>query len=370
MKIVLAPDSFKGTWSAPQAAVAFARGVREAYPRAETVELPLADGGEGTLEVVCRVAGGRIVTAAAVDPLGRPIEAGFGLLADGEAVVESARAIGLPLLAVNERNPWLVGTFGLGLVLGAALDKGARGLALTLGGSATVDGGVGMARALGWRFLDRAGKEIAEEGGRMLSHIARIDPKGSDPRLAGTRVRALCDVTNPLLGERGAARVFGPQKGADPEMVENLEAGLANLAVRMKADLGVDVTGLAGGGAAGGLGAAVAGFLGGRLVSGIDYVLDVTGFDREVAEADLVITGEGSFDSQSLGGKAVSGVLARSARAGVPVAVVCGRRAEGGPAGLPVFSAADLPGEGKGGLVDLEGLRRLAALAARAVLGG
>jgi glycerate kinase len=370
MKIVLAPDSFKGTWSAPQAAAAFARGVREAFPLAVTVELPLADGGEGTLEVVCRAAGGRIVAAAAVDPLGRPIEAGFGLLADGEAVVESARAIGLALLADSERNPWLVGTFGLGLVLGAALTEGARGLALTLGGSATVDGGVGMARALGWRFLDRAGKVIAEEGGRVLARIARIDPEGADRRLSGTEVRALCDVTNPLLGERGAARVFGPQKGAGPEMVGKLEAGLANLALRMKTDLGVDVTGLAGGGAAGGLGAAVAGFLGGRLVSGIDYVLDVTGFDREVADADLVITGEGSFDSQSLGGKAVSGVLARAARAGVPVAVICGRRAEAVAGGLPVFCAADLPGGGSGGLVDLEGLRSLAVLAARTVLKG
>jgi glycerate 2-kinase len=378
MKIILAPDSFKGTFTAPQVCRAFEQGVLRVYPQAGLAHLPLADGGEGTLEVLLAAVGGDSILCPSRDPLGRPIQAGFGLLAGGEALIEMARSSGLALLAESERNPWLAGTFGLGMLVRAALDRGASALALTLGGSATVDGGVGMARALGFRFLDRLGREIGREGGRVLNEIARIDPDGAEPRLAGLPVRALSDVRNPLLGPDGASRVFGPQKGADPAMVERLERGLANLARRIELDLGRKVAELPGSGAAGGLGAAVPAFLGGRLIPGIDYILDTLGFDRALEGAALVLTGEGSFDSQSLGGKVISGVLKRAAARRVPVTVICGRAKkiksgeadpESGVSALrQVLSGSDLPGGGSGErLVTLEDLALLAARAVETV---
>ena len=369
MKIIIAPDSFKGTFSSLEAARAMASGVLGRFPSAEVVEIPLADGGEGTLDVVLGGTGGERMTTSVSDPLGREIDADWALLPGGGALVEMARSSGLGLLSPTERDPWSVGTFGLGQIIRAALDRGIGSLAVTLGGSATVDGGAGMARALGWRFYDREGRLIDRDGGRVLGEISRIDSTGADKRLAGVEVRALCDVTNPLLGKPGAARVFGPQKGADPDMVERLEAGLANLANRLKDDLGADVADLPGAGAAGGLGAAVAAFLGGRLVSGIAYVLDTLNFDSHLRGADLVISGEGSFDSQSMGGKAVSGVLERAGAAGVPVAVVCGVSQHTDSSRLKVFSGADLPPDLKpGGMVGLDGLAQLAAEATATLL--
>ncbi len=376
MQILLCPDSFKGAFTAAQAAAAFARGVRQAYPQARTIELPLADGGEGTLEVLLEAAGGKLVPALAADPLGRPVEAAFALLGEGsEALVEMARASGLHLLMEQERDPWSASTRGTGMLIAAALERGARALALTLGGSATVEGGTGMARALGFRFYDSQGQELTVEGGRLLARIARIDAEQVDPRLAGLPVRALCDVNNPLLGERGAARVFGPQKGAGPELVEHLEEGLANLARRCEEDLGRNITELPGGGAAGGLGAGVAAFLGGKLVPGIDYVLEQARFESKLDGCALAITGEGAFDSQSLGGKVVSGVWARARRQGVPLAVVCGRAAvsvepEHPGELLKVWSGADLAKvTGPGGFASLEDLAELASRAACYFLG-
>ena len=347
-----------------------AAGVHERLPDAQTVELPLADGGDGTLDVLLGGTGGKRHTANASDPLGRKTEVDFAMLPGGEALVEMARSSGLSLLAPGERNPWLAGTFGLGQVIMAALEHSIRALAVTLGGSATVDCGVGMARALGWKFYDADGKLLDEEGGQILSKISLIDPSGADTRLGALNVRALCDVNNPLLGHEGAAHVFGPQKGADARMVERLESGMANLALRLKEDLGTDVAAMPGAGAAGGLGAAVAAFLGGRLISGIDYVLDTLKFDNLIRDARLVITGEGSFDSQSMGGKAISGVLTRARAAGVPVAVVCGiHRATGNP-DLAVFSRDNLPtGFPSDGKVDLNGLAWLAGTAAGVSLG-
>jgi len=377
MKIILAPDSFKGTFSAPEVCRAFESGIRSVFAGARFNKLPLADGGEGTLDVLLAAAGGRRCRVMAADPLGREIEVEFAVLGgNDEALVEMARVSGLALLEESRRNPWIVGTYGLGQVVKAALDQGVSSLALTLGGSATVDCGVGMARALGYRFLDRKGNPLELEGGRILGEIARIDCDNIDPRLEKVRSRALCDVKNPLLGSLGAARVFAPQKGADRQMVERLEAGLANLALRIEEDLGVKVADLPGSGAAGGLGAAEVAFLGGTLVPGIKYVLDALEFAGALEQADLVLTGEGSFDSQSLGGKVISGVLELAGEAQVPVIVVCGRykQAEGttledrisGKPGLPaaVFSGADLAGsQGEGGMVSLEGLSELAGKA-------
>ena len=348
-----------------------AGGVRDLLSDAQAVEIPLADGGDGTLDVLLGGTGGERKSTQAADPLGRLIEVDYAILPAGEALVEMARSSGLSLLQPDERNPWEVGTFGLGQVIAAALKHGVNGLVVTLGGSATVDGGVGMARALGWRFYDSESRRIETEGGRVLEQIARIDPDGADSRLQGLRVRALCDVTNPLLGPDGAARVFGPQKGAGPEMVEALETGLANLALRMKEDLGADLAAMPGAGAAGGLGAAVAAFLGGGLISGIEYVLDTLNFDELLRGATLVITGEGSFDSQSMGGKAISGVLKRARIAGIPVAVVCGVHHDSGGAELEVYSGADIPDDLQpGGRVGLEGLARLAGMAAADTFSG
>ncbi len=370
MKIILAPDSFKGTFTSSEAAAAMADGVRQVLPDAHAVELPLADGGDGTLDVLLGGADGERCTVAAADPLGRETDVDYALLPGGEALIEMARSSGLSLLAPSEHNPWQAGTFGLGQVILAALDHRIRALAITLGGSATVDCGVGMARALGWKYYDANGKELLEEGGQVLGKISRIDPSGADKRLAGLEVRALCDVTNPLLGPDGAARIFGPQKGADESMVERLESGMANLALRLKEDLGADVAAMPGAGAAGGLGAAVAALLGGRLVSGIDYVLDTLKFDNCIRDAQLVITGEGSFDSQSMGGKAISGVLARARVEGVPVAVVCGINKYTTNPDLIVYSRDNLPaGFTADGKVNLNGLARLAGAAAMKILG-
>lgn len=366
MKIILAPDSFKGTFTAGQVSDSFAAGVKTVLPEARLVKLPLADGGEGTLETLLAVKGGTLHRCRARDPLGREIEVEYAVLPGGEALIEMARSSGLALLAEAECNPWIVGTYGLGMVIRAALEKKIRTLTVTLGGSATVDGGAGMARALGYRFLGREQEPIEWEGGRVLAEISLIDGARTDSRLKEVKVRALCDVRNLLLGPSGAAHVFGPQKGADPEMVERLEQGMANLARRIAQDLGIEVDNIPGAGAAGGLGAAVAGFLGGRLVSGIDYVLETLDFDTALAGADLVITGEGSFDSQSMGGKVISGVFQKAFRHGVPMAVVCGRRSGRIPESVRVFSGVDLPGKSQSGaLLSLDDLSLLAAGAAR-----
>lgn len=324
MKIVVAMDSFKGSLAAVEACEAVRRGVLRALPQAEIALCPMADGGEGTAETLRVATGGSWVDMEVMGPLrDMRVDAGY-LRLDGRpagALVEMARASGLELLTPEQLDPLAATTHGTGELIARAAQDGVRRLWLAIGGSATVDGGTGAAVALGWRFLDRHGEDVGL-GGQALGRIAHIEPPR--PALPSLRVEVLCDVDNPLLGSRGAARVFGPQKGATPEVVDRLEAGLANLADAIERDLGTDVRELAGSGAAGGLGAGAVAFLGARLVRGVDAVMDAAGLDEALAGADWVITGEGRFDEQSLGGKVVSGVVERARRAGCRIAVVAG----------------------------------------------
>jgi len=324
MKVIVACDSFKGTLSAVEACRCAARGVERAAPGADVALVPVSDGGEGFVDVMVTAAGGRLVPCTVRDPLGRPVESAFGLLADGEtAVVEMARASGITLLGPEERDPLRASTYGTGELIRHALECGATRILVGLGGSATVDGGAGMAAALGVEFLDAAGRPV-EQGGRGPGSVARIEMRGRDPRLESVRVEAACDVDNPLTGENGAARVYASQKGASPEAVELLERNLRHLAGIIRRDLGMDVENLPGAGAAGGLGAGMAAFAGASLRRGIDIVLDTLSFDRRVEDADLVITGEGSMDAQTLFGKGPAGVAARAAAHGCPVAAIAG----------------------------------------------
>jgi len=328
MKIVLAPDSFKESLPAVAAAQAMARGaVAACGDRAPllAVQLPIADGGEGTVACLVAATRGRRMTTRVTGPLGDPVSAEWGLLGDGRtAAVEMAAASGLPLVPPAKRNPLVTTTFGTGELIAAALDAGARRIIVGIGGSATVDGGVGMAQALGGRFRDDRSREVGRGGGQ-LRHVVAIDLDQLDPRVAEADILIASDVQSPLTGPDGAARVFGPQKGATPEQVELLEAGLAHLAERIRACLGVDVERLPGAGAAGGLGAGLVAFLGAAVRPGIDLVLEAVGYEAHLADADLVVTGEGRLDASSLHGKATVGVARRARDAGVPCIAVAGQ---------------------------------------------
>jgi glycerate kinase len=321
VRVVIAPDKFKGSLSAPTVARAVAAGVRRVFPEAEIAERPLADGGEGTVAALVQASGGRIVTRSVTGPLGTPVDATFGLLGDGRAVIEVAAACGIALLADDERDPMRATSFGVGELLRAALEHDVSQVIVGIGGTASSDGGTGAAAALGWRFLDRDGDVLAPGGG-ALAELARID--GSSARPIGARIVAGYDVTNPLVGERGAARVFGPQKGASEEQVERLGTGLARLGERIEEDLGRSVSRLPGAGAGGGLGAGVVAFMEGTLRPALEMVMDAVGLDDVIAGADLVITGEGKLDDQSLAGKTPVGVARRAVRAGVRCVAVAG----------------------------------------------
>ncbi len=323
MRIVVAMDSFKGSLTAAEACEAVASGLDRALPDAEVVLRPMGDGGEGTAATVMTAVGGEWEPHRVTGPLpGMEADAGFVWLpARGPgALVEMAAASGLTLLDIAERDPLRTTTFGTGELLRAAAERGPRVLWLAVGGSATVDGGVGAATALGWRFLDRTGAEVGL-GGEALSRIHDIVPP---PEVGLPPVVVLCDVTNPLLGPSGAARTFGPQKGAGPEAVDRLEDGLSNLVERVQSVLGLDLRGLRGAGAAGGLAAGAVAFMGATLESGVDTLMDLVGLPEAVAGADWVITGEGRFDRQSLAGKVVSGVARVARESGARVAVVAG----------------------------------------------
>ncbi|MBN2582619.1 MAG: glycerate kinase [Planctomycetes bacterium] len=330
MKIILAPDSFKESLSAIEVARAMGRGVVQACKGSAPlvlVELPIADGGEGTVECLVAATHGRRMTATVTGPLGEPVQAAWGMLGDGRtAVIEMAAASGLPLVPPERRNPLLTTTYGTGELILAALDAGARRILIGIGGSATVDGGAGMAQAVGVSFRDADGCEIGRGGG-PLDRIAHVSVERLDPRIAQSDILIASDVQNPLTGPEGAAAVFGPQKGATPEQVIMLDRGLHNLAVRLREDLGRDVEFAAGAGAAGGLGATLMALLGAELRPGIDLVLEATKFDDHLAGADLVLTGEGRLDSQSLHGKATVGVARRARDAGVPCIVIAGSAA-------------------------------------------
>ncbi|MHB1190020.1 MAG: glycerate kinase [Armatimonadota bacterium] len=322
MKIVIAPDSFKGSLTASEVADAVAVGLLRAVPNAELDIVPLADGGEGTVEALVRAAGGQVRRMRVTGPLGEPVDAFYGLLNDGTAVVEMAAASGLPLVPVERRDPRVTTTYGTGELIRAALDAGCRRIILGIGGSATNDGGIGAMQALGASFRDADGREVGL-GGRELARIRSIDLSGLDARIARTGIVVACDVDNPLTGPRGASAVFGPQKGATPDMVSELDAGLRNLAELMRA-LGKDVESAPGAGAAGGLGAAAMAFLSAEMRPGIDIVLEAVRFPERVRGAELIVTGEGRIDSQTLSGKTISGVLRVARCEGVPVLAIGG----------------------------------------------
>lgn len=353
MRVLIAPDKFKGSLSAVEAARAMSEGVLLADPGAEVVLSPMADGGEGTVEAVAAATGASVESRRVAGPMpGQVADASWVMLAgsdgllggvpgaadfvgagDRVAVLEMAQASGLWLVPAERRDPMSASTYGTGELIKAALDAGCGRIIVGVGGSATVDGGAGMAAALGYRFLDARGMELRGRGA-SLEAIERIDASGRDPRLGDAGFLVASDVDNPLLGPCGAAAVFGPQKGAGPEQVRRLESGLGRLADAMARDLGADVRNMPGAGAAGGLGAGLMAFCGARLVSGVRLVASITGLDGKLADADLVLTGEGSFDSQTARGKTPAGVVEAARRHGVPAVVMAGRLA----------AAEDLPG--------------------------
>ena len=321
--VVVAPDKFKGTLTASEVAEALAKGVRAAIPHASFTLRPIGDGGEGTIDALLLAHGGRISAKQVSGPLGGHVEASLAHLADGSCAFEMAGAAGLTLVDPDRRDALASSTLGLGELLSAALDDGERRILVGLGGSASTDGGTGAARAVGWRFLDRDGAELPLGGG-SLRDLARIDSIGVRPEVAASTIVAACDVDNPLLGDSGAARVFAPHKSASPEEVEVLEEGLATLAVRIKEDLGLDVADIPGSGAAGGTGAGLRAFYGAELGPGFEIVAQATNLRDEIEEADLVVTGEGSLDDESLGGKAPIGVARIARDLQVPCYAVAG----------------------------------------------
>jgi glycerate kinase len=332
MKIVIAPDSFKESLTAMAVASEIEAGFREFFPDAQYVKLPVADGGEGTVQAMIDASGGRRVELQVTGPLGEPVSAFYGLMGDGAtAVIEMAAASGLELVPPARRNPLHTTSYGTGQLILNALDAGARRFVLGVGGSATNDGGAGMLQALGGRLLDAAGAEL-NAGGGALAALARIDLSALDARIKDSVFDIACDVTNPLVGERGASAIFGPQKGATPEMVEQLDANLRHYAAIIARDLDQHVAEIAGAGAGGGIGAGMMVFLGGRLRPGSEIVTAAVGLDAAVVDADLVITGEGRIDGQTIHGKTPIGVAKVAQRHGKPVIAIAGGLATGAAA--------------------------------------
>lgn len=323
-RITIAIDSFKGSLSSREVADAFEAGLRERIADCEVRKVSIADGGEGTVEALVETLNGNYVEARVADPLGRPIAARYGVIDGGTtAVMEMSAASGLPLLTPEERNPLLTSTYGTGEMIAHALDRGCRKFLVGIGGSATNDGGTGMLRALGFRFLDCEGAELAG-GGEILERIATIDSSAVRKELSECKFIVACDVTNPLYGKEGAAYVFAPQKGADAAMVERLDQGLRTYARAIERFNGVQVDTIAGAGAAGGLGGGFKALLGARLERGIDMVLSAMHFEQIIAGSDLVVTGEGRIDRQTTMGKAPSGVLRKATAQGIPTIAIGG----------------------------------------------
>ncbi len=321
-KIIIASDSFKGSLTSREVGEAAREAVKSVMPGNECEVIPIADGGEGTVDALVSALKGEAIKTDATDPLGRSIKATYGICGD-TAVIEIAAASGITLVEEKERNPMLASTFGTGLLIADAVRKGCRKFLIGLGGSATNDGGIGMLKALGFRFLDKHGREV-EEGGRGLSEIEWIDDSHVMPELENCSFTVACDVTNPLTGPNGASYVFGGQKGADNVMMEKLDEGLRNFANVVSSKYGKDLSGFKGAGAAGGLGFAFLSFLRAELKPGIEMVLDAVGFDQRLKEAALVITGEGRLDQQTCMGKAPYGVLKRAMKKDVPVIAIGG----------------------------------------------
>ena len=329
MKVVIAPQSFKGSISALDAARAMEEGVRRVVSDVETVLVPVADGGDGTLETLVEATGGDIRSATVTGPIGKAVTAEWGALGDGEtAMIEMARTSGLALLTLDERDPLRATTYGLGEVIREALDAGFCSFIVGIGGSATNDAGAGMAQALSVRLLDEAGNDLPP-GGAALADLRRIDTSGLDERAVEASFSVACDVSNPLTGPEGASAVYGPQKGATPELVPQLDAALKNFAEVVERDIGTSIDSVPGAGAAGGLGGGMMAFLGGSLRAGVDIVLDQVGLDEKLEGADLVITGEGQLDFQTVYNKAPIGVAWRAKERGIPVIAISGSLGKG-----------------------------------------
>ncbi|MGF1695361.1 glycerate kinase [Vibrio lamellibrachiae] len=327
MKVVIAPDSYKESLTAMEVATAIERGFKKIMPNAEYVKLPMADGGEGTVQSLVDATGGVIVKQRVTGPLGDTVEGFFGLVGDGStAIIEMAAASGLDLVERNKRNPLITTSYGTGELIKGALDKGVKHIIIGLGGSATNDGGIGMAQALGAKLLDENGIDLAFGGG-SLHRLTTIDLSQLDPRLKTVTLEAACDVDNPLCGPKGASSVFGPQKGATPEMVEKLDSNLAHYAKIIYQATDKDVKDIPGSGAAGGLGAALIGLFDADLRPGINIVMDAVNLSDVVKDANLVITGEGRIDSQTIHGKTPVGVARTAKQFGLPVIAIAGSTA-------------------------------------------
>ncbi|WP_053365958.1 glycerate kinase family protein [Bacillus sp. FJAT-27245] len=327
--IVLAPDSFKESMTAKEACEAMERGILKSGLPVRCLHVPMADGGEGTMRSLADATGGRVFTKTVSGPLGEQVEAEYAILGDGEtAAIEIASASGIHLVPKEKRNPLITTTFGTGQLIGACLGHGIKKLLIGIGGSATNDGGAGLVQALGGQFLDENGDELPKGGG-SLGKLSRIDLSGLDSRLKSISVEVASDVTNPLCGPEGASHVFGPQKGASPEMVDMLDQNLTNFANVIKKQLGHDVINIPGAGAAGGLGAGLIAFLNAGLKPGISLVIEYTGLEEKVKMADMVWTGEGSIDFQTRFGKTPYGVAALAKKWNKPVIAFAGKIGDG-----------------------------------------
>lgn len=350
MNIIIAPDSFKECLSAKEVAINISEGIRNVMPGATLRQMPISDGGEGILDVLLDGVGGKRIAVEVRDPLSRRINSHYGILGDNRtAIIEMAKASGLELLKEEEKNPLTTSTYGTGQLIKDALDKGCKKIIIGIGGSATNDGGAGMIRALGAKFLDKNGKDIPEGGG-ALNELDHIDLSGFDQRIENIEVVVACDVSNPLTGPKGASMVYGSQKGGSMEELQVLDKNLEYYASVIKKELKIDIANMPGAGAAGGTGAALMAFMDGKLENGINLILKTLGMEQFMKKADLVITGEGKIDEQTLHGKTISGIAKMAREHNVPVIVITGK-VEGNIDGLydlgvtSIYSIANRPME-------------------------
>ncbi len=327
MKFVICPDSFKGSLSSREVARSIHRGLKKVIPEAEYTIFPMADGGEGTIDTLLFALGGKRYSATVFDPLGRKIKAEYGILLDNTGVIEMAAASGLPLLRKEERNPLITSTYGTGQLLLELVKRNVKTILIGVGGSATVDGGMGMAKAIGVKFLSGSNREIGDGGG-ALGRLKKIDISGINKKLLETKIIVLCDVKNPLTGKYGAANIFAPQKGADKKMVEILEKNLKHYASIIKKQLGKDIEHLAGSGAAGGLAAGLVAFLNAEIKEGSKFIAEKIGLENHMKDADIVITGEGKIDSQVKFGKTIMAVIEIARKYNVCVIALCGIKSD------------------------------------------
>jgi len=328
-RIVAAPDSFKGSLTAKEVAEALEAGIKRYDNSIEVIKVPMADGGEGTVQSMVDATGGHMISVTVKGPMLSEVEAFYGILGDGRtAVIEMAAASGLLLVEPGERNPLIATTYGTGELIRHALDMGCRRIIIGIGGSATNDGGAGAMQALGVRLLDDSGNDIGFGGG-SLGGLYRIDINNLDPRIKDAEITVACDVDNPLCGPKGASRVFGPQKGADDAMIEELDRNLAHYADLVESTLGVKIKDYPGAGAAGGLGGGLLAFLGATLKKGVDIVIETVELEKKIRDADLVITGEGRMDYQTIYGKTPFGVAKAAEKYGIPVIAICGSIGKG-----------------------------------------